>query len=127
MRHAADRFGQHLGDGQLADLAAGDRGVAQRNRIRDHQFVHFRVHDVVDRGAGQDRVHAVGHDTLCAVLLERAGGRAQGARGVDLGVVAVVVGLIVALLDGFDAVGLVDRGCRSTSTTDAQPDGGQGA
>ena len=45
----------------------------------------------------------------------------------DLGVVAVVVGLIVALLDGFDAVGLVDRGRRSTSTTDAQPDEGQGA
>ena len=43
----------------------------------------------------------------------------------DLGVVAVVVGLIVALLDGFDAVGLVDRSRRSTATSGA--DGGRDA
>jgi multisubunit Na+/H+ antiporter MnhB subunit len=40
----------------------------------------------------------------------------------DLGVVAVVVGLIVALLDGFDAVGLVDRGRSATHTTAAHTD-----
>jgi hypothetical protein len=28
----------------------------------------------------------------------------------DLGVVAIVVGLIIAVLDGFDATSLVDRG-----------------
>ena len=43
----------------------------------------------------------------------------------DLGVVAVVVGLIVALLDGFDAVGLVDRGRRTSHRSTRQPDGGQ--
>jgi len=43
----------------------------------------------------------------------------------DLGVVAVVVGLIVALLDGFDAAGLVDRD-RSTKRPTATPtNGGQ--
>jgi multisubunit Na+/H+ antiporter MnhB subunit len=45
----------------------------------------------------------------------------------DLGVVAVVVGLIVALLDGFDAVGLVDRGRRATRTTAAHTDAERGA
>jgi multicomponent Na+:H+ antiporter subunit B len=38
----------------------------------------------------------------------------------DLGVVAVVVGLIVALLDGFDASSLVDRGRRPVDG--ARPD-----
>lgn len=44
----------------------------------------------------------------------------------DLGVVAVVVGLIVALLDGFDATGLVDRG-RDTKSSTTHTNGGQGS
>ena len=43
-----------------------------------------------------------------------------------LGVVAVVVGLIVALLDGFDAVGLVDRGRRRRRAVDGRSPRRQG-
>ena len=40
----------------------------------------------------------------------------------DLGVVAIVVGLVLALLDGLDALSLVDRRPRSTATP---PDGAE--
>jgi multicomponent Na+:H+ antiporter subunit B len=43
----------------------------------------------------------------------------------DLGVVAVVVGLIVALLDGFDASSLVDRGRRPVDGERTDHDAGR--
>jgi multicomponent Na+:H+ antiporter subunit B len=45
----------------------------------------------------------------------------------DLGVVAVVVGLIVALLDGFDATSLVDRGRRPVDVDHTDHDTGRSA
>ena len=45
----------------------------------------------------------------------------------DLGVVAVVVGLIVALLDGFDATSLVDRGRRPVDVDPTDHDTGRSA
>ena len=45
----------------------------------------------------------------------------------DLGVVAVVVGLIVALLDGFDAISLVDRGRRPVDVDHTDHDTGRSA
>ena len=45
----------------------------------------------------------------------------------DLGVVAVVVGLILALLDGFDAGSLVDRGRRPVDADSTDHDAGQPA
>ena len=45
----------------------------------------------------------------------------------DLGVVAVVVGLIVALLDGFDATSLVDRGRRPVEVDHTDHDTGRSA
>ena len=45
----------------------------------------------------------------------------------DLGVVAVVVGLVVALLDGFDASSLVDRGRRPVDVDRTDHDAGRRA
>src|SRR5690348_6089846 len=39
-RHAAHGFRQQLRDRKLADLSASFRGVAERNRVGDHQLVH---------------------------------------------------------------------------------------
>jgi multisubunit Na+/H+ antiporter MnhB subunit len=39
----------------------------------------------------------------------------------DIGVLLVVTGLITALLDGFDATSLVDRGLRPDTGSDARP------
>lgn len=39
----------------------------------------------------------------------------------DLGVVAVVVGLVLALLDGFDAMGLAERGRTSATPSEREP------
>ena len=48
----------------------------------------------------------------------------------DLGVVAIVVGLVIALLDGLDAASLVDRGRTPAPATvrssDAAPSDDQG-
>jgi multicomponent Na+:H+ antiporter subunit A len=45
----------------------------------------------------------------------------------DIGVLAVVVGLVLALLDGFDARTLVERDRRSHSLQAVSPDGPDGA
>ncbi len=45
----------------------------------------------------------------------------------DLGVVAVVVGLVVAVLDGFEATSLVDRGRRAPDEVGAGGDSGRPA
>ena len=64
-------------------MRAAARGVRQRDRVGDDQFVELRLGDVVDRRARQHRMRAVGDDLDRAVLLQRRRGGAQGACGVD--------------------------------------------
>ena len=49
VRHAADRFRQHLRDAQLADLAALLCCDAQGNRVGYHQFIELRINDIVSK------------------------------------------------------------------------------
>src|SRR6266568_5946054 len=65
-----DRLRDQPGDRQLPDLLAGARVIAQRDGVGDHQFVHVRAGDLVDRAAREDGVRAIGDHLGRALLLQ---------------------------------------------------------
>ena len=69
-----DRLGNQGCHGQLADLAAGLCLGAQGNGVGHHDLVQgVAVADALDGRTREDRVRAVGIDTLGAALLEQIG------------------------------------------------------
>lgn len=80
---AANRFGQHGGEGQLLDLADCLHLRGERDGVGDDQLVDDRILDVFNGGAGEDRVGRIGEHALGTTLFQRFGRLAQGAAGVD--------------------------------------------
>ena len=59
------------------------RAGAQRDRVGHHDLLEARRLEVLEGVAGQHRVRGGGEHALGALVLDRLGGRAQGARRVD--------------------------------------------
>ncbi len=91
--------------------------ITQRNGVGDDQCIEVRVVQAVDRRAGQYRVGTVGDDLLGAICLQRGGGLAQRAGGVDH-VVHDDAGAAVDLADDVHDFGHV--GLRAALVDDGQ-------
>src|SRR5690606_30971201 len=68
---------------QLANARAGLGRGRQRDGVGHHQLVEYGVLNILNGAAGQHRVRGVGVDLGGTALLERLGGMAQGAGGID--------------------------------------------